>query len=64
MKELTTIPPRLSGLMLFKTDHGYFKNGWAILTGNELYLYNSKAALTYCNMFVLTGSKLIGNPAD
>lgn len=39
MKELITVPARLSGPTLFKTRTGYFKHGWAILTGNELYLY-------------------------
>lgn len=59
MKELTTVPERLSGATLFKTITGYFKNGWAILTGDELFMYDSKAALAHSSMFNVSGASII-----
>ena len=39
MNCLITIPLRFSGPVMFLTDTGYIKDGWAILTGSELYIY-------------------------
>lgn len=59
MKEETALPLRLCGSTQFKTTNGYFKNGKAILTGKELYLYNSNDADNYSSMFILTKSRLL-----
>lgn len=58
------MPTRLSGPTLFLTQTGYMKNGWSILTGNELYLYQTKDALEHSNMHLVHGAKIIGTPND
>ena len=40
---------------MFLTSTGYIKNGWSILTGNELYVYHSKDALIHSKMIILQG---------
>jgi hypothetical protein len=64
MKELNTVPQRISGRTLFLTSTGYFKNGWAILTGNELYLYKSKIALSHSKMFIVEGAKILSSASS
>jgi hypothetical protein len=45
MKVLSPTIQRISGPTLFLTQMGYFKNGWSILTGDELYFYQTKDAI-------------------
>lgn len=42
MKEVIMIPYKLSGPTLYLTQTGYFKNGWSVLNGTELYIYLTK----------------------
>ena len=37
------------------------KNGWSILTGNELYLYQTKDALAHSQMYIINGAKVNTN---
>lgn len=41
MKELVSIPQKLSGPFIYLTTTGYYKNGWAVLNGTELYKYDT-----------------------
>ena len=54
----------MSGPVLFRTETGYMKNGWCILTDIELYIYLSKDALSHHKMRLVLGSKVVGHPAD
>lgn len=43
---------------------GYFKSGWGILTGDELYLYKNKDDMKHSIMIVVQGAQIIGSPSD
>ena len=53
MKSLNPKIDRLSGPTMICTTTGYIKSGWCILTGNELYVYNTKDALAHSKMLIL-----------
>ena len=34
-----SLPPRMSGAFVQLTKTGYYKSSWAVVSGNELYVY-------------------------
>jgi hypothetical protein len=53
MRGLCPSIQRISGPSLFLTQMGYFKNGWSILTGDELYFYQNKDEIQHSQMIVV-----------
>jgi hypothetical protein len=64
MRSLCPAIQRLSGPTLYLTEMGYFKSGWGILTGDELYLYKNKDDMKHSMMIVVQGAQIIGSPSD
>ena len=55
---------RMSGKVLLRSLEGCLKGGWAILTGNELYIYKNRTSYEHSKMFVLLNASIVGTPND
>lgn len=49
---------------MYLTPAGYFKNGWSVLNGTELYLYDTQNAVKFSSMFVVRGLQILGCLTD
>lgn len=54
LKPLIPSHTRLAGPAYFLTHNTYMRNGWLILTGNELYIYQTKDAVVPAAVLILT----------
>lgn len=64
MTKFISEPIRLSGPTLFLTSTGYFKNAWVVLTGNELFFYQSKNDTAFSKMVIVQGASIHCTLAD
>jgi hypothetical protein len=53
-----SMPTRIAGTYVSLTKTGYYKSSWAVVTGNELYLYLSKDSPNHTFMRVLQGARI------
>lgn len=49
---------RIAGTYISLTKTGYYKTSWAVVSGNELYLYLSKDNADHTHMQVLQGARI------
>lgn len=53
-----SLPERISGSFIQKTKTGYYKSSWAIISGNELYIYQNKESAKHVNLLILSGATI------
>jgi hypothetical protein len=53
-----SLPERTSGPFIQKTKTGYYKSSWAIICGNELYIYQNKESAKHNNLLILSGARI------
>ena len=56
-----SLPLRISSAFVQHTKTGYYKSSWAVVTGNELYLYPSKDSAKHAEMYILQGAQIKGD---
>jgi hypothetical protein len=53
-----SLPARTSGPFIQKTKTGYYKSSWAIISGNEMYVYQNKESSKHINLLILSGARI------
>ena len=56
-----SLPARTSGQFIQKTKTGYYKSSWAVINGNELYIYQNKENPKHFSLFIIAEARIICN---